>query len=112
MNYLVEIRSYNLKPGTRDVFDRLMREQSLPMLQRWAVDVVAYGASSHDADSYFLIRAYADLAQRQHSQDAFYGSAEWRAGPRAAILELIENFTSVAMDMDPTTLSGLSKFAG
>jgi hypothetical protein len=78
MRQFVEIRSYNLKPGTRDEFHRLMLEQSLPMLKRWNVDVVACGPSIHDDDSYYLIRAYTSLADRQESQDAFYGSAEWR----------------------------------
>jgi hypothetical protein len=81
MARFVEIRSYNLKPGTRSAFRALMTEQGLPMLRRWNVDVVAYGPSLHDEDSYVLIRAYASLEERQRSQDDFYGSAEWRQGP-------------------------------
>lgn len=78
----VEIRSYNLKPGTRSALHALITEQGLPMLRRWNVDVVAYGPSLHDEDSYFLIRAYSSVEERQRSQEAFYGSAEWRQGPR------------------------------
>jgi hypothetical protein len=52
MNHFVEIRSYNLKPGTRDEFHRLFLEGAFPMLQRWDVDVVAYGPSLHDENSY------------------------------------------------------------
>ena len=37
--------------------DRFVRE-ALPMLQRWKVDVVVVRALAHDADSYFLMRAY------------------------------------------------------
>ena len=40
MKHCVEIRSYNLKPGTRDEFHRLVLERSMPMLERWKVDVV------------------------------------------------------------------------
>jgi len=58
MNKFVEIRSYNLKPGTRSWFATLMNEEALPMLQRWKVDVVRQGPSSHDQDTYYLIRAY------------------------------------------------------
>ena len=43
MTFFVEIRSYNLKPGNRQEFHRLFVETALPMLQRWKVDVVAYG---------------------------------------------------------------------
>src|SRR6188474_2808575 len=55
---VVEIRSYNLKPGARDRFHQLFLREALPMLQRWKVDVVGYGPSLHDRDSYYLMRAY------------------------------------------------------
>jgi hypothetical protein len=69
--HAVEIRSYALKPGMRDAFHRLMSEAAIPMLHRWQVDVVAHGPSPHDADAYYLIRRYRDLAERETSQDAF-----------------------------------------
>jgi hypothetical protein len=96
----VEIRSYNLKAGGRDEFHRLVVEKSLSMLARWGVDVVAFGPSPHDETSYYLIRAYESLAERQASQDAFYSSAEWRQGPREAIIALIESDTSIVMEME------------
>jgi len=57
MSTLVEIRSYNLKPGTRDAFHRAVKERAIPMLRRWNVDVVAFGPSPHDDVSYVLMRA-------------------------------------------------------
>src|SRR5215213_4659183 len=109
MSQVVEIRSYNLKPGTRDTFHRLMADQARPMLKRWNVDVVAVGPSPHDDDSYYLIRAYPSLDARQQSQNAFYGSAEWREGPREPIVALIESYTSVVIEVDDTTLQGLRR---
>ena len=107
MNRLVEIRSYNLKPGSRDEFHRLVCETSLPMLTRWKVDVVAFGPSPHDDTSYYLIRAYDSLEHRQSSQDAFYGSSEWRQGPREKILPLIDSHTSIVIEMDPSAMDAL-----
>jgi NIPSNAP len=109
MSRFVEIRSYNLKPGSRDELHRLMTERAMPMLERWRVDVVDYGPSLHDGDSYFLIRAYDSLEDRQQSQDRFYGSDEWRQGPREPILALIESYTSVVLEMDDTTVRGLRR---
>ena len=108
MNF-VEIRSYNLKPGTRSQFHGLFVNESLPMLQRWKVDVVAFGPSPHDEDSYYLIRRYDSLAHREQSQDDFYGSDEWKLGPREAILALIENYTSIVLEMDEVTVNNLRK---
>ena len=105
----VEIRSYQLKPGRCADFAHLMETQAVPMLRRWHVDVIACGRSAHDVDAYVLIRAYADLAERAASQDAFYGSDEWLTGPREAILAAIETYTSVVLLLDEDTIDGLRR---
>ena len=104
---VVEIRSYNLKTGTRDEFNRLFERDALPLLQRFKVDVVAYGPSLHDADSYFLMRSFLSVADRQRSEDAFYGSDDWRKGPREAILACIESYTTVVVQVDDASLRSL-----
>ena len=107
MRRAVEIRSYTLRPGTRDAFDALMRERAVPLLRDFGMDVVACGPSPHDADAYTLIRAWHDLADRAASQDAFYGGAAWREGPREAILALIEQFASTVLLLDEATIDVL-----
>src|SRR5262245_51760451 len=82
----VEVRSYNLKPGTRAEFHRIASEVAVPMLRRWSIDVVSYGPSPQDDTTYFLIRSFASPDERQKSEDAFYGSDEWRNGPRQPVL--------------------------
>ena len=90
---VVEIRSYNLKPGTR-------------------VDVVAYGPSLADDDSYFLIRAFPSLEARQKSEDAFYGSEEWKTGIREATLADIVNYTTVVRAVDADVLRAMRRLQG
>jgi hypothetical protein len=107
MNHFIEIRSYNLKPGSRDEFHRLFLEDALPLLERWNVDVVAYGPSLHDENSYFLMRRFDSLAHREQSENDFYGSAEWREGPREAVLALIEKYTEIVLMLDESTVEGL-----
>ncbi|GGC62722.1 NIPSNAP family protein [Undibacterium terreum] len=103
----IEIRSYQLKPGQRAAFHRHFMQDAWPLLLQWDVDVVAFGSSPHDEDSYYLIRAYDSLAHRQASQDAFYGSADWRLGPRESIVSRIETYTSIVLDMDPIAIDAL-----
>lgn len=103
----VEIRSYNLKPGTRPEFHRVVSEEAIPMMRRWKIDVVSFGPSPHDDDSYYLMRAYASLADRAESHAAFYGSDEWRHGPRERVLSAIESYTSIVIQVDAPTLSSL-----
>ena len=107
MKRVVEIRTYNLKPGTRADFHALVHAEAVPMLKRWNVDVVACAPSPHDEDSYYLMRSYANLEDRQQSQDAFYGSEEWLQGPRNAILAFIDSYTSAVIEVDDATLQGL-----
>ena len=103
----VEIRSYRLKPGTAAEFDRLVKGVSVPMLRRRRVDVVAFGPSLGDKDAYYLMRAYASLEDLERSEAAFYGSDEWRLGPRHAILACIYSYTSIVIEMDGATVEGL-----
>lgn len=109
MNHFVEIRSYNVKSGSREEFHRLFLEEAFPMLQRWKVDVVAYGPSLHDENSYYLMRRYDSLAHRDESEESFYSSGEWRQGPREAIVSLIENYTEIVLELDEVTVQGLRK---
>lgn len=107
MNHFIEIRSYNLKPGRRDEFHHLFLNEALPLLKRWNVDVVRYGPSLHDENSYYLMRGFDSLAHREESENAFYGSPEWRQGPRESILALIENYTEIVLMLDESTIQGL-----
>lgn len=104
---VLEIRGYNLRPGQREAFHALFVRESLPLLRARGVDVVAFGPSSHDRDSYFLMRAFASLDDRTREEDAFYGSEAWIQGPRAAVLAAIESYTTITIHVDPATLQGL-----
>jgi hypothetical protein len=52
MPAIVEIRTYTLKPGSGAAFHCTFVEESLPMLQRWGVEVVGFGPSLDNEDSY------------------------------------------------------------
>jgi hypothetical protein len=102
----VELRSYNLKPGTRDEFHRLV-VATLPLLERWKIDVVGYGPSAHDSTSYLLIRSFKSVDDRARREASFYDSREWLEGPRERVLALIESYTTVVLPLDSATVAGL-----
>ena len=109
MKHIIEIRSLNLKPDTREEFHRLYLERALPLLKRWNFDVVAHGPSLHDENTYYVIRRYDSLTQREQIEDAYYASDDWRKGPREAMLVLIENYNDIVFEVDEVTLRGLRK---
>jgi NIPSNAP len=106
---VVEIRTYRLLPGTQEEYDRLFREDALPLLHRFEVDVVAAGPSLSDPNGYFLIRAFQDVADRYRREEHFYASPEWREGPREAIIEKIEFYTDAVVELDEETIEVLRR---
>jgi hypothetical protein len=109
MNHIIEIRSLNLKPGKREEFHRLYLEEAHPLLKRWCFDVVAHGPSLHDENSYYVIRRFDSLIQREQMEDAYYASDDWRQGPRERVLALIENYTDIVLDLDEEMMQRLRK---
>jgi hypothetical protein len=101
---VIEILTLTLKPGTRAQFHQLYITEALPLLKKWNFRVLAYGPSRHDENSYYVIRSFNSLDERQQAEDAYYGSADWRAGPRAAILALIEH--DAYFVISPDTVKG------
>jgi ketosteroid isomerase-like protein len=57
------------------------------------------------------MRSFASIDARQRGEDAFYGSDEWRQGPREAILACIESYTTIVIRLDAATVAGLRKTA-
>jgi NIPSNAP len=107
MTRVVEIRSYRLKSGTRDEYARLFRDEALPLLEAAGVDVVRAGPSLDDPNGYHLIRSFADLADRERREAAFYGSAAWRQGPREAVLACIDTYVDAVIELDDAAVDAL-----
>lgn len=106
---VLEIRSYVIRPGLDAQFRRVMQDESLPMLEGAGHDVVAFHACLHTPLAFVLMRAYRDLAHRNESQEQFYSSDAWRNGPRPAVLDCIEVYTSVIIGSDDTLLANLRR---
>jgi len=109
MNHFVEIRSIEIKPGQREEFHRLYIEKSVPLLQQFNFDLVAYGPSLQEENSYYVIRRYDSLPQREQMEEAFYGSDDWKLGPREGIMALLENYVDIVLELDDITVQGLRR---
>jgi hypothetical protein len=107
MTRIVEILMYTLKPGSGLDFHRIMQEASVPLHLKAGMDVVSYGGSLHDGDSYHLIRSYESESHRLASQDIFYASTAWRHGPRADIISRIEVSTMTVMALTQDAIDAI-----
>jgi hypothetical protein len=106
---LIEVRSYKLKPGAAAAFHRAAVASAIPLLREWGTDVVAFGPSAHEPDTYFLIRSYADLADLKARQDAFYGSDAWKNGPRESIVPLVVSYLNTVLWLSPAAIDDLRR---
>jgi len=106
---VLEIRSYQLQPGSHDDFLRLMTEQSLPLIRAWGMDVVAFGPSLQDADAVYLMRAFDSLQHLEQSQEAFYATTAWRQGPRAAIVSRIVSDANTVLELPEQAIEALRR---
>jgi hypothetical protein len=104
---VVEFRTYRIKSGGREQFHQLLIERSVPLMQHWGIDVLRYGPSMHNSSSYYLIRSFADLVDLEVQQAAFYASADWRCGPRKAIVDLIESDSNAVMTLRAAAIDAL-----
>lgn len=93
---LIEVRTYKLKPGCADRFVAAM-QAALPRVRASGMDVVAFGRSDHEHGSFYLIRAYDSREQLVAQQEAFYGSPAWRDGPRAGLVDCLDDYLNTLL---------------
>jgi hypothetical protein len=105
----LDVRTYKLVPGGSKAFDRILREDALPMLERFGIRVVACGPSADAADHYYLIRSFSSPAERSEQLEAFYGSDEWRRNHRDAVMQLIESYHIVVIELTPRVRAALAE---
>ncbi|PNS09739.1 NIPSNAP family protein [Solilutibacter silvestris] len=103
---LVEIRNYKLKPGSAETFVAAFRE-ALPLVRASGMDVVAFGRSDHEHESYYLIRAYGDRVQLEQQQDAFYSSDAWQKGPRETLVGCLDDYLNTLLWMTETSIEDI-----
>ena len=107
MSRLLEIRTYRLKPGTVDAFHDAVNTKAVPMLLEKGMDVVAYGRSDHEEETYFLVRSYASREALDREQAEFYGSEDWKLGPRSELVDRIETYMNTLIWLSEPALASM-----
>lgn len=108
-NPILELRIYKIHHGRRGEFADRMRYALVPLFKRHGIDVVHYGPSLHDEDSFILMRAYPSVADRQTMLDAVYGGAEWLVSHEEDVLGMIESYDTAVLDTDDWLLEVLKE---
>lgn len=107
---ILEIRTYRLRPGTQAEFVRVMRDEAIPLLTAAEIMVVGAGPSLAAEDGHeeaYLMRAFASIEQRDEQEAAFYGSDQWRLGPREAVVSRIESYHTIVIETSAAAVDAL-----
>ncbi len=95
---VLEIRTYQLKKGSAEVFDRAVKERAMPLLKKADFNIVNFGHSLQGEDVYYLVRQYESLDDLNKRENEFYTSDAWVNGPRAEILSHIDSYTNLIIN--------------
>lgn len=108
---LIEIRTYKLKPGAAERFVAVFQD-ALPLVRKSGMDVVAFGRSDHEHESFYLIRAYNDHAHLKAQQDSFYSSDAWRNGPREPLIACLDDYLNTLVWLSEQSVEDLRSHNG
>ncbi|MFD7664665.1 hypothetical protein [Streptomyces sp. NPDC059788] len=98
---LLEIRFFTVHPGRREEFDRLSREETVPLMRRWGITVLTGGPALNDENGYCLVRTFASEEERVGLQERFYASAEWNDKYDKPVTAMIADYKTVVLPLTP-----------
>jgi hypothetical protein len=105
---ILELRTYRVVPGrAADLVSRMT--EVLPLLAAQGIDALGVRESvQHEGGEHLvLVRAFESATERDRLEEAFYGGDAWLNGPRGGVMELIEDYHTVVLDVSPETVESL-----
>jgi hypothetical protein len=97
-NRVVEFRLFRLHHGKREEFAARFRDRLLQLHQRHGIELVTWGMSLHDQDSFYVVRAHPSVDLRERALDSMFGSAEWLMNEEEAVLGMIESYNTCVVE--------------
>jgi hypothetical protein len=100
-SWVLEVRIFTVHPGTREEFDRISREGTIPLMREHGINVVAYGPSPNNDDGYHLLRAFRSEQERVALSQSLYTTKEWEANYDAPVTAMIADYRTTVMPTTP-----------
>ncbi len=100
MGWLLEIRLFTLHPGTREEFDRISREGTVPLMRQLGITVVGHGPSPNKENGYFLLRAFPSEQERVRRSQALYALPEWEEKYDGPVMSMIADYDTAVIPVE------------
>ncbi len=97
---IIEMRTYKTKPGLRSRFLEIFRSKSIPAHAEIGMKVLGPFLSVEDANTFFFMRGFPDLASRQPMKAQFYEGELWKRELESVLLPMPEKYALVVVE-DP-----------
>jgi hypothetical protein len=95
---IVEMRTYKLKPGKRTEFLEIFRSRSMPAHAEIGMKILGPWLSIEDADTFFFMRGFPDLASREPMKARLYEGKLWKEELEQVLMPMIERYDVVLVE--------------
>lgn len=100
---VIEMRTYKTKPGRRAAFLDVFRSRSMPAHAGIGMPILGPFLSLEDADTFFFMRGFPDLASREPMRAKFYEGELWKRELEQVLMPMLDTYEVVLVD-DPEGL--------
>lgn len=97
---IVEMRTYQTKPGMRTRFIEIFEAKTRPEHDRLGMPVAGPFLSVEDPDIFFFMRGFPDIDSRETMKARFYEGRLWKEELEAVLMPMLERYDVVVVD-DP-----------
>ncbi|MEU6432344.1 hypothetical protein ABZ860_41105 [Microbispora sp. NPDC046973] len=109
--WLLEVRLFTVRPGTREEWHRISREGTIPLMGRCGITVIAHGPSVNDDDGYYLVRAFRDEQERVELSQAFYATEEWAREFEEPLSQMMADYRTAVIPLPREAIEEFAKRA-
>ena len=95
---IIEMRTYQTKPGKRSQFLEIFCSKSLPAHTELGMKILGPFLSVEDSDTFFFMRGFPDLLSREPMKAKFYEGALWKKELENVLLPMLENYEVVVVE--------------
>jgi NIPSNAP len=100
---IIEMRTYQTKPGKRSDFLEVFRSKSMPAHAEIGMKILGPFLSIEDPDVFFFMRGFPDLDSREPLKAKFYDGDLWKNELESVLMPMLEKYEVVLVE-DPDEL--------
>ena len=95
---IIEMRTYQTKPGCRSQFLEIFRRKSVPAHAEIGMKILGPFLSVEDPDTFFFMRCFPDLPSREPMKAQFYEGELWKSELENVLMPMLEKYEAVVVE--------------